>query len=107
MYFPSEYSVLSLNRRSRGLGVVVDNRRWEPPGVVRRFRDVRGQVAKVAVSLRRPFRVPSALGFVNPRAVVVCVGRKARREVLFAMRKAGRGGMKRTRRRTEASQIHC
>jgi len=46
------------------------------------------------------------LTFQQPERVAVCVRRKARREVLFAKKKAGRGGM-RLPRRTWLSKISC
>lgn len=50
--------------------------------------------------------VPSAVRFDVPRDVAVCVRRKRRREVLHALKVAGRRGMRRPRR-NEYSAISC
>lgn len=50
-------------------------------------------------------RFPS-LSFSVPNKVLICVRRKQRKEVLFAKRKAGRGGQKRPRRNWY-SEISC
>lgn len=62
-----------------------------------------------------PFRpafrgtIPHQIGFVEPKRVVICVRRQRRREVLHALRVAGRGGVGRGRKRhtNEYSQISC
>lgn len=46
------------------------------------------------------------VAFQEPERVAVCVRRKARREVLFAKKRAGRGGM-RSPKRTWLSKISC
>lgn len=51
-------------------------------------------------------RVPFGVGFVAPRRVVVCVRRKQRREVLFAVGGAGSRKMRRPRR-NEYSNVRC
>lgn len=48
----------------------------------------------------------AAVVFQEPDRVAVCIRRKARREVLFAKKRAGRGGMRRPRR-TWLSKISC
>lgn len=49
--------------------------------------------------------VPHRIGFSRPRDVLVCVRRKARREVLHALGRTG--GRMRPPRFTEYSTIHC
>lgn len=49
----------------------------------------------------------AVLGFVRPEGVVTCVRRHRRKEVLFAKKKAGRGGRQRPRRLTWRSQVGC
>lgn len=44
--------------------------------------------------------------FGSPGQVMVCVRRKSRREVLFALRRTGKGGRAR-RRRSEFSNVRC
>lgn len=48
----------------------------------------------------------AVVAFQEPERVAVCVRRKARREVLFAKKRAGRGGMRKPRR-TWLSKISC
>lgn len=47
------------------------------------------------------------LTFAAPERVSVCVRRMRRKEVLFATKKAGRGGSQRKRRRNRNSVISC
>lgn len=47
------------------------------------------------------------LSFASPDATIVCVRRKTRKEVLFAKRRAGRGGKQRRHRRTLYSGVQC
>lgn len=58
------------------------------------------------VLLKRSSMPPQPIGFVNPQQVVVCVRRKQRKEVLFALGKTGRGA-RRKPRRTWRSEISC
>lgn len=45
---------------------------------------------------------------INPRRIVVCTKRAARREVLFALKRAGRGkGGPKDKRYTEDSRVRC
>lgn len=46
------------------------------------------------------------VAFEEPQRVAVCIRRKARREVLFAKKRAGKGGMRKPRR-TWLSKISC
>lgn len=61
--------------------------------------------AKRLDKLLRAFR--ERLSFQQPRGVLVCVRRKARREVLFAKRNTGRGSKSRVRRRNSFSHVRC
>lgn len=47
------------------------------------------------------------LTFATPERVSVCVRRARRKEVLFATKRAGRGGSQRRRRRNRNSVISC
>lgn len=51
--------------------------------------------------------VPSRVKFAVPREVAMCVRRKQRREILFAMRRTGKGSRAKRRRRTFYSNISC
>lgn len=109
------------SRRLRpGLTFFEDFRRWEPRilddrfprAIPRSFLRPRKPHVRVFDSRRRlamprlyvPF--PTGMGFAEPYRVFVCARRAARREVLHAFRKTGRGGQK-SPRFTDNSLIHC
>lgn len=50
---------------------------------------------------------PHRIGFAAPAAVVTCVRRKVRRQVLHALRRTGKGSGHGKKRRTPLSNIHC
>lgn len=98
-----------------------DNRLWHPDPLTRTIAEPRSASRltlpkESAVSPRRSVqdrpgnsraaRLPHRLAFSQPAQVAVCVRRKARREVLFAKRKTGKG-RNATRRRTPWSDIKC
>lgn len=109
---------------------VEDRRRFHPEGVFRPARDRKSRVARVgmlsllgsAQNFVDPFsghlpvrpsapraatgRAPSSAVRPVSRQVLICVRRKARREVLFA-RGVGGGRVSRRRRRTFYSDVHC
>lgn len=113
----------SLPRPSRPLVVALpdtgpliefeDRRRWHPemdefrPAVVVPMSSA-GLV--VPTSRRRQLRarqaVPRGLSFRTPKAVVICVRRKRRKEVMFASGRAGKRGQRKPRR-SEWSSISC
>lgn len=65
-------------------------------------------VAKRPPSSGRSSYPGARIGFEVPRAVVVCVRRKQRKEVLHALGKVGRGaGTTRRRRRNGWSDVDC
>lgn len=51
--------------------------------------------------------LPHRIQFVDPRRTIVCRRRKRRREVLFAMKRTGKGARRRLRLFTAESQIVC
>lgn len=63
---------------------------------IRRNRINRRRLAHLSMDVHR----------VLPRSAVICAKRRSRREVIFAMNKAGRGGQRRPRR-NETSEIIC
>lgn len=80
-----------------------------PYSVRRKYRriveDVRPKLARKSsgnAGVRR-----SVLRFSVPRKVEMCVRRKRRREVLFALGRTGRGARRRHRRRNYYSSISC
>lgn len=91
------------------LRLVEDRRTWHPEDFDRPTLTLDGLDAPAVVSPSDPVRpgaLPSTLSFADPRATVVCVRRRQRREVLFALNKMrrGRGG---SRRRDWRSQVRC
>lgn len=95
--------------RSRPL-LEIEDRRTFSPVTFRPPATVRRPYFLVTPDPRRGFRRSSkfspVVGFDRPEAVLVCVRRHRRREVLFAAKKAGRGGMRRPRR-GPFSSISC
>lgn len=83
------------------------------PARVRRGPGGRPLVSGTIVSPRRGLTAPTfrkrksraeTHAYANPFHVLVCIRRKMRKEVLFALRKKGRGGK---RRRSWLSNIRC
>lgn len=50
---------------------------------------------------------PDVFRFNAPQKVAVCVRRKTRREVLFALKRTGKGSRRRRRRRNYYSEVSC
>lgn len=67
-----------------------------PGGAPARIREARTPVASRA-----------RLQFVSPAAVDICRKRKDRREVMFALRKSGKGSQSRFRKLREFSRVKC
>lgn len=88
----------------------IEDRRFYHPDPFPAFRSVRDWSSTVDVSKRRISRRSShpsfRFSFSNPRSVLVCVRRQRRREVLHALRVAGRRGL-RGGRRSFSSAISC
>lgn len=51
--------------------------------------------------------LPAHIKFNVPKEVALCVRRKQRRQVLFALRRTGKGARKFYRRRNEWSNVRC
>lgn len=103
--------------------LIDDRRRWDPGDTP---RDAFGRQARVVMSPKASPKnrqrsgvkfkhlegnFPRALlrevqSFQDPRRVMICVRRKSRREVLFAIRKTGKGARSR-KRRNEWSNVKC
>lgn len=82
------------------LGEVEDRRQYHPLG---KFRPVRSIHERSAARL---FDRPP-IAFARPSHLPVCIRRKRRKEVIFALKKAGKGARQRKRRRNETSDISC
>lgn len=105
----------------RDLKPIEDRRTWHPEGKARparsfdssRHRLVVGQ-AQVKQAVRTGYtklrhlalQVPKAVAFQAPEKVLVCVRRQMRREVMHALKKAGKRGQK-SRRWSWYSNISC
>lgn len=83
---------------------IEDRRLFHPEGY---YRPARGS-SRLAVSLK-PAKPMSgtAFRFAMPNKVAVCVRRRTRRQVIFALNKAGAGARARARRRNYQSDIGC
>lgn len=96
--------------RSAGLSLSPDLRHWLPDPAAAVFQANRPSTRlfdqpNVNKSGRRSSSA-TKLRFAVPKDVGVCVRRKSRREVLFALRKTGKGARSR-RRRNEWSGVTC
>lgn len=65
--------------------------------------DKRRSVARKLVSRS----VPTRLTYSDPRKVAVCVRRHTRREVLFALKRTGKGARAHRRKWNENSEVRC
>ena len=97
--------ILSLDDRRRFVPFEYDR-----PLSVR--KDQRKVVERVSRARRAENKKPARqrhykFSFAVPEKVVVCVRRKRRREVLFAMRRTGKGSRKLHRRRDHYSDVRC
>lgn len=80
-------------------------RRLRPPvSVQRHHRRLLEQPRPRTLGALQPF---AKMKFAVPKGVAVCVRRKQRKEVLFAKRRAGKGGPKRKPRFNEWSRVKC
>lgn len=115
--------------RRQALRAIEDRRTYHPQGRYRPVRDVRSRQARITVP---PASSGSQFKFADPllnpgsrayklfhtlskphhnaeysRKLALCIRRKMRAEVLFAAGKAGGGGIRRTRKRNDLSNVHC
>lgn len=95
------------------------DRDWYPtpyPTAYQRARTVFGTPARLVAGRARPSARPRrgqfapslthVVGFDQPKTVIRCIRRKQRKEVLHALKVAGRGGLKHPRRNVYSS-ISC
>lgn len=86
-----------------------DLRRWHPDPVAAVFSFNRPHARLTEqpnVNVRKPAARGTKLRFAVPEKVSICVRRKSRREVLFALRRTGKGS-KSKRHRTVFSSYEC
>lgn len=95
------------------LGDVEDRRRFHPDDYFQSWHETDGrmggplQVARPSKILKRAMRyMSSQVQFAAPEKTIVCVRRKARKEVLHALKKTGRGGNK-PPKRNWLSDVKC
>lgn len=114
--------------RREALRQIEDRRTFHPAGRLRPARDLntrRGRVGSLSLlgsqmRFQDPMVNPGSRAFKlfqslskphhdaeYSRKLALCIRRKMRAEVLFAAGKAGRGGIRRSRRRNEFSDVHC
>lgn len=107
---PSRLEAIARRSRERTappLSDVEDRRRYTPQ--VRWPRKLGGETAKLTLKHPRPTagrRNAWLPRFDAPRDVIICIRRKIRREVMFALRKTGRGARSK-KRFTAWSKIRC
>nr|QJB19848.1 MAG: hypothetical protein [Microvirus sp.] len=89
------------------LQTIEDRRDFHPEQAFRPARSFSRSVHRLAVPSRRTGRLPIGVTFEDPTKVLVCVRRKSRREVLFAMGRTGKGSALGKRRRSHYSEIQC
>lgn len=87
-----------------------DRRTWHPDGRFRVEKTISGGYAgtRIAKPNTRKRSLPGNIEYENPNRVMVCKRRRVRREVLFTLRKIGKGkGGPKKRRLSVTSQIKC
>lgn len=97
--------------RLSSLEPIEDRRTFHPEQALRPARSFSRATHALEVSRspasRRAHLPPSRVVFEDANRVLVCVRRKRRREVVFAMGKAGKGQHRRAPRRSYFSDIGC
>lgn len=91
------------------LALIEDRRTFHPARYLRGAQTLGGKFNAEVVA--RPAKltrsVPAHIGFRAPARVVLCVRRRQRKEVLFALRKTRKGAGARRRRRNIWSGVRC
>lgn len=85
----------------KGYAIPFSKRKYQAR-VEERIKKVVTKTAKRKVRYDR-----SVFGFAVPKRVELCIRRKQRREVLFAMRRTGKGSHALVRRRNHYSEVSC
>lgn len=90
------------------LSSIEDHRNFHPAPALRSPLTRFATPARIqSPSTQKTKTIPRGVQFVDFSQVIVCEKRKQRKEVLFAKKKAGRGGNKKSRRWTRLSNINC
>lgn len=90
----------------------IEDRRLYSPERAPRARGLSKLASQVALAPAKPVRskghyVPDVFRFNMPNKVAICVRRQKRREVLFALKRTGKGSRVRKRRRNDYSDVSC
>lgn len=92
---------------------VEDRRTFNPDGVFRPAKTIYSggpagplRQGRIPTKKAKTYQ-PTTVAFEAPKAVAVCVRRKQRKEVIHALRKAGRGARRRKPRRNFYSGVQC
>lgn len=94
----------------RHLRELEDRRQWHPQPkhlrtpAVTRSGAARLQLSKRPTSTRTANQLSQRVAFASPKHVLVCLRRKIRREIFFALKLKGRGG---SRKRNPWSNYSC
>lgn len=100
--YPVRSSQLDLEDliRDRNLSAIEDRRVYHPDGPHRAARSISGR------SDHRLIDPWKGISFDRPDEVVICVRRKTRKEVMHALKHAGKAGQRRPRR-NRYSDVEC
>lgn len=107
------------------LSEIEDRRTWHPSGKTRPARSLTRSQHQLKIATKRhtsprstdpvhkkiqrarDARLPHRVQFDAPENVLVCIRRKQRKQVLFALRKTGKGARARRHRQSYYSSIGC
>lgn len=89
----------------------IEDRRLYRPERAPRAHGLSKLASRIELAPAKPVRskghyTPDVFRFTSPKKVAICVRRQRRREVLFALRKTGKGSRSK-RRRNDHSDISC
>lgn len=100
------------------LTLIEDRRSWHPQGASAPAKSVHksrhrlalkpgASVQGVRSTPARTAPMPAGIHFQAPKKVLICIRRKMRKQVLFALRKTGKGAKARKHRRSFYSSVRC
>lgn len=104
---PSLDTLVRIDPISRTILREIEDRRAYHPDRYRPAIAVPTSSRHLTLSSNLHGSLPWHVAFSEPRNVVVCVRRKSRREVLFALNRTGKGAQKKRRRRNSHSSTRC
>lgn len=113
------YRPIVTHTAPKALTPIEDRRTYHPQGKARPARSLNKSQHRLAIATSKPAhvrsakrsvgqaRLPHAVQFEAPKQVLVCIRRKARKEVLFALRKTGKGARAKRHRQSYYSNVRC